>query len=152
MMGPIFSGNDERGLPPRDARGTYVLFFRLDEALRVQVGRLGDATLPPGWLAYAGSALGPGGLQARLRRHLAPAKRVHWHIDALTMVHPPDFWLALADGTRRECEWAQRLAAHPRASIPVPGFGSSDCKRGCRAHLIALDGALTRDEIVAWLL
>ncbi len=148
----LFSGRDAQTLPPGGAGGTYALFFWLDEPLTVSAGRLGAVTLPAGWLAYAGSALGPGGLHARLRRHLAPTKREHWHIDALTTRIRPTFWLALADGERRECDWAQRLAAHPRASIPAPGFGSSDCKRGCRAHLIALDGALTLEEIAAWLL
>ncbi len=126
----------KRALPPAGAKGTYALFFRLEQSLALEVGRLGRVTLPAGWLVYVGSALGPGGLRVRLRRHLAAAKRPHWHIDALTQVHPPDDWLALADGRRRECDWAQQLAGHPRASIPAPGFGSSDCRRGCPAHLI----------------
>ena len=124
-------------LPPQDARGTYALFFRLEKPLTLIVGRFGQVTLPAGWLVYVGSALGPRGLRARLRRHLAASKRPHWHIDALTLIHPPDHWLALADGRRHECNWAKMLAGHPRAMIPAPGFGSSDCRRGCPAHLIA---------------
>jgi len=127
----------ERELPPEGAKGTYALFFRLEERLTLEAGRFGRVTLPAGWLVYVGSALGPGGLRSRLRRHLAQDKRVHWHIDALTRVHRPDDWLAQAAGRRHECDWAGLLAGHPRASIPVPGFGSSDCRRGCPAHLIA---------------
>jgi len=126
-----------RDFPSAGTKGTYALFFWLDQPLGLEVGRLGRVILPAGWLVYVGSALGPGGLRARLRRHLAPTKRVHWHIDALTLAHPPDDWLAQADGERHECDWVQMLAAHPRASVPVPGFGSSDCRRGCPAHLIA---------------
>jgi len=146
-----FTGSGTDSLPPRGLAGTYALFFRLTSSLTVTAGRLGEAQLPAGWLIYVGSALGPGGLHARLRRHLAPEKRIHWHIDALSARLRPRFWLALADGRRHECEWAQRLAAHPAASIPIPGFGSSDCQRGCRAHLIAFPAEMTGAAIVAWL-
>ena len=147
----FFTGSDAVSLPPRGLTGSYALFFKLSAPLAVRAGRLGEVRLPAGWLIYTGSALGPGGLHARLRRHLAPTKRIHWHIDALSARVRPDFWLALADAKRRECEWAQRLAAHPAASIPVPSFGSSDCKQGCPAHLIALPADMTGDAIVAWL-
>ena len=122
---------------PPAAKGTYALFFLLDQPLTLPVGRWGLVTLPAGWLVYVGSALGPGGLRARLRRHLTPHKRAHWHIDWLTLVHPPDDWLVRADGQRRECDWVQWLAAWPHAQVPLPGFGSSDCHRGCPAHLLA---------------
>jgi len=148
---PIFAGADADSLPPRGLTGTYALFFRLSSPLEVQAGRLGRVQLPAGWVIYVGSALGAGGLRARLRRHLAADKRVHWHIDALSSRERPELWLALADGRRHECDWAQRLAAHPAATIPAPGFGSSDCKRGCRAHLIALPGEIEAGAITAWL-
>ena len=147
----FFTGSDAVSLPPRGLTGSYALFFKLSAPLAVRAGRLGEVRLPAGWLIYTGSALGPGGLHARLRRHLAPTKRIHWHIDALSARVRPDFWLALADAKRRECEWAQRLAAHPAASIPVPGFGSSDCKRGCQSHLIAFPAELEKEMLVDWL-
>jgi len=125
-----------RDLPPPGVKGTYALCFRLEQPLPLEVGRLGRVILPAGWLVYVGSALGPGGLRARVRRHLAPTKRPHWHIDALTLLHPPDYWLTLADGQPHECDWAKALAGHPWASIPAPGFGSSDCRQSCPAHLI----------------
>ncbi len=118
-------------------KGTYALFFAIPAPLTIVAGRLGKVTLPKGWSIYVGSALGPGGLRARIQRHRAPAKRAHWHIDALSNRLRPLFWLFLADGTRRECDWAQALASHPQAAIPAPHFGSSDCTRGCPAHLIA---------------
>ena len=117
--------------------GVYVLVFRLDAPLAVQVGRLGRQTLPAGHLLYVGSAFGPGGLRARLARHLRAQKRVHWHIDVLTSVISPVAYLCDASGRRLECQWAQHLANLPGAYIPVPGFGSSDCRSGCAAHLIA---------------
>jgi Uri superfamily endonuclease len=42
-------------------------------------------------------------------------------------------WLAEGD-RRRECAWAAGLARMDGASLPVPGFGASDCR--CPAHLI----------------
>jgi len=117
--------------------GVYVLVFKLEAPLELQVGRLGRQTLPVGYLLYIGSAFGPGGLRARLARHLKSQKRIHWHIDALTSLVAPITYLYDASGSRLECQWAQHLAALPGAAIPVPGFGSSDCRSGCAAHLVA---------------
>ncbi|NOX61498.1 MAG: GIY-YIG nuclease family protein [Chloroflexi bacterium] len=119
------------------AGGTYVLLFYLPRAMEIEAGRLGRVTLPAGWLAYVGSAHGPGGLRARLARHFRREKRIHWHIDALTTRVSPVAWHATTGDERLECTWAQTLAAQPDARIPAPGFGSSDCRAGCPAHLIA---------------
>ena len=147
----FFSAMGADELPPRGLTGTYALFFDLNEPLPLSVGRLGEVHLPAGKLVYVGSALGPGGLHARLRRHLTADKRPHWHIDALSTRVPPATWLALADGRNHECAWAQRLAAHPRATIPAPGFGSSDCRQGCRAHLVAFPLETTQHQLIEWL-
>lgn len=132
---------DERSslpeLPSPGARGAYVLFFRLEERLELNVGKLGPVTLPPGWLVYVGSAMGPGGLRARLQRHFRPDKRLHWHIDYLTAICAPVGWHAEASTERLECVWVRRLLALPGAIVPEPGFGSSDCREGCPAHLLA---------------
>ena len=123
-------------LPPAGATGSYALVFRLETPLEIQAGRLGRVLLPKGLLVYAGSALGPGGLRARIARHFRPTKRIHWHIDALsTLVRPVACYCDLS-GSRLECRWAQLLAGLPEARIPVAGFGSSDCGAGCPAHLI----------------
>ena len=129
-------------------KGSYALFFNIPAPLTIVAGRLGQVTVPEGWTIYVGSALGPGGLQARLRRHRAPTKHPHWHVDALSCQQSPAFWLYLPDGTRRECDWAQALAAHPLAEIPAKGFGSSDCTRGCPAHLIAFPRAVSLATLV----
>lgn len=114
--------------------------FHLVQPLRLAVGRLGVCELPAGDLVYVGSALGPGGLAARLARHVRPDKRPHWHIDHLTAVLTPEIWRVDASGERLECAWVRDLLALPGASVPVSGFGSSDCREGCQAHLIALNG------------
>ena len=63
--------------------GTYALFLTLSVPAELTIGKLGAFAFPAGWYVYTGSARGPGGLQARLRHHLRPASRPHWHIDHL---------------------------------------------------------------------
>lgn len=115
------------------APGTYILVLRVDRPCTVAVGKLGTATLTPGWLLYAGSAFGPGGLAARLRHHLRPAARPHWHIDYLrTALDLCEIW-ACASPQRLEHRFASILQAAPGSSIPLPRCGASDCR--CAAHL-----------------
>ncbi|MBI5564338.1 MAG: GIY-YIG nuclease family protein [Chloroflexi bacterium] len=119
-------------------RGSYVLVLEIKRSRALTIGRLGQVTLPAGMYAYAGSAFGSGGLRARLGRHLRGDGVKHWHIDYLRAVaEVRDCFYTVSD-TRLECVWGQTLAAVPGATIPVPGFGSSDCQSNCAAHLIAL--------------
>lgn len=119
--------------------GTYVLALWLDRTSRITVGRLGEYTFPAGWLLYVGSALGPGGLAARLGRHqrrFASGKRPHWHVD---YVREQAVWggaWARRSGQRLECDWAAALSQRPGARIVVPGLGASDCR--CPGHLVHL--------------
>jgi Uri superfamily endonuclease len=119
--------------------GTYVLALWLERAQAIRVGRLGDVVFPAGWYLYIGSALGPGGLAARLARHLAridTGKRAHWHVDYL---RERAVWAGAwgrASTLRLECEWAGALRTRPGARIVAPGFGASDCR--CPAHLVHL--------------
>jgi len=116
------------------APGTYVLVMRLCPSTEVRVGRLGVFRFPAGWYLYVGSALGLGGLAARLKRHLLRRKRLHWHIDHLLVVAElVEIWWR-ASPERQECAWARVLGRLPGASVPVPGFGASDCR--CPAHLL----------------
>ncbi|TLG75625.1 GIY-YIG nuclease family protein [Methylocystis sp. B8] len=110
------------------APGAYALWLRLEAPLDVRVGKI-SATLPAGNYLYCGSARGPGGLRARLSRHMRPQKRAHWHIDQLTAVASVLGAFVQEDGD--ECAFNAALGDLP---IPVAGFGSSDCRR-CAAHL-----------------
>lgn len=101
------------------------------------MGRLGEFLLAEGCYVYVGSALGPGGLRARLRRHLSPAKHPYWHIDYLTRYCRPQAVRYVAGPQRLECTWVQ-LLHQAGATWPIPGFGSSDCRRGCGAHLLQI--------------
>jgi Uri superfamily endonuclease len=118
------------------ARGTYLLLARLDEPVELSVGQLGTFAFPAGWYAYAGSALGPGGLPARLARHARLVKRLHWHIDYLLHKAILKASWQIASPDRLECAWASATSQLPGARIAVPRFGASDCR--CRGHLVYL--------------
>ena len=107
---------------------TYQLLIELPAPVRVRIGRLGEFDFPAGRYIYTGSALR--NFEARVRRHLSPTKKMHWHID----------YLLAAPGVRvrevkrfgeEECAVNRRTAG----DVPVPGFGASDCRAGCGSHL-----------------
>jgi Uri superfamily endonuclease len=131
----------------RDIKGTYLLLAQLGQEVRIEVGKLGTFTFAPGWYAYAGSALGPGGLPARLARHARSDKRLHWHVDYL-LRHAAlqAVWQAVDPG-RLECAWAAAIRALPGAQTPVRGFGASDCR--CPAHLVFLPERPSDAQIAA---
>jgi Uri superfamily endonuclease len=119
------------------ARGAYVLHLYVSHSRPIMIGRLGQYSLPVGHYFYAGSARGAGGLRARLGRHLRGAGTLHWHIDYLRAVVEVQAVFYTVTDKALECEWSQALTQLPHAFIPVPHFGSSDCRSGCSAHLVA---------------
>lgn len=106
----------------------------------VSVGRLGRLKVTPATYLYVGSACGPGGVRARVRRHARRAgKRLHWHVDYLRAeTDLAAVWYAYGT-VRRECQWAQVLHAMPQTQVAMDGFGASDC--ACAAHLFATPSA-----------
>jgi Uri superfamily endonuclease len=116
-----------------DRSGTYALILLAEKPAQLTVGRLGSLQIATGYYAYAGSAFGPGGLRARLSHHNRITDAPHWHMDYLRpQVDIVEIWYT-SDEKSREHQWAGHLAAHKRASLPLPGFGASDC--ACRTHL-----------------
>lgn len=99
----------------------------------VNVGRLGKNVFSAGWYAYVGSALGKGGLAARLKHHLGETQKPHWHIDYLKKrARIVQIWVT-EHGRRQECRWAAALRNMAGAAVPAAGFGASDCR--CESHL-----------------
>lgn len=149
----IRAGEDELGIGAGDAaEGTYSLVYELKEAVRVDVGALGECAFPAGAYAYVGSAHGSNGL-GRVARHCRVASGDHdvrhWHVDYLGG-HPKSTLAAVvaSPNVDSECRVARRLrssnASLPEGdrrslSAPVPRFGSSDCD--CVAHLSRGDDA-----------
>ena len=116
------------------APGTYAILLKLDRARRLPVGALRKVAFEPGLYVYVGSARGPGGLAARVGRHLRGGGRTHWHIDYLRQAATPVLFWWQCGRERRECDWTQRLGCEPGFGSIVPGFGASDCR--CSSHLI----------------
>lgn len=113
-------------------KGAYALVISLGAPAEfLHKGRV--HSLPSGCYIYAGSARGPGGIAARLRRHFRPEKKPHWHVDRLTLV--ADEVRAFALEGASECGIVARLSGLPGFRHPLSGFGSSDCP-ACRSHLL----------------
>lgn len=123
---------DANGFPI--AMGAYLLLLELEAELPLAIRKFQHDTLPAGFYLYAGSARGPGGLKARLSRHLRAGKTPHWHIDHLTAAATMITAFAVPSG--RECALVQSLVESGQYRHPLPGFGSSDC-RTCTSHLLA---------------
>ncbi|WP_428027850.1 GIY-YIG nuclease family protein [Altererythrobacter sp.] len=122
----------ERSGECTDGKGAYALLIQLARTVRFERAALGVAMLS-GWLVYAGSANGPGGLRARLARHFRKGKAIRWHVDELTTRAADIMALAIPGGS--ECAIVDALLASGRFEVAMPGIGSSDCKN-CEAHLL----------------
>jgi len=127
------NGSNGNGKRTRGS-GTYVLVLRLPHSRRLAIGKLGRFYLRSGYYCYVGSGFGPGGVLARLSHHFRPARHPHWHVDYLRKIASIEAaWYAMHEKTQ-EHRWASILGRMPDASIPVPGFGSSDCS--CPSHML----------------
>ena len=108
--------------------GTYALIYSCEQKGTVQIGKLGNLKLCPGYYVYIGSAFGPGGIRARISHHLQVATNPHWHIDYLkAFCCLRELWMELAD-VHNEQKWAESVALHPNARVPLKGFGATDAK------------------------
>jgi Uri superfamily endonuclease len=117
----------------KPGRGTYALILFCPGDKLIQIGRLGVLGLRRGFYVYVGSALGPGGVRARVAHHRTGSERPHWHIDYLRLHTRLDgVWYSHAP-VRREHQWARLVQALGGASVPLARFGASDCR--CASHL-----------------
>lgn len=113
--------------------GAYALILFCSRGGLVQVGKLGQLQLRRGFYVYVGSALGPGGVRARVAHHQRLSPRPHWHIDYLRPhTRLEEVWYC-HHRVCREHQWARAINALRASCIPIAGFGSSDCK--CKTHL-----------------
>jgi len=138
------SGCDDRLDIEQAQPGTYVLVLSSRSADLIQIGKLGDLRLQSGFYLYVGSALGPGGVRARLAHHLKVSLRPHWHIDCLRAhTRIEEIWYCL-DDQRLEHVWAKHINLAEGASVPLLGFGSTDC--GCESHLFFFERRPSRER------
>ena len=115
--------------------GTYALVMACVSDQRVEVGKLGRLHVRPGFYAYIGSAFGPGGLKARIAHYVKISRRPHWHIDYLRSILDIDEVWYTYDSEQHEHQWADTFSRLKGATIPMAGFGASDCS--CLSHLFA---------------
>jgi Uri superfamily endonuclease len=117
----------------RDLLGTYALILTSSSDRLIEIGKLGQLLLQPGYYVYAGSAFGPGGIKARIAHHARISQRPHWHIDYLRSVLLLDEVWYSYDSERHEHRWADTFSRSKGATLPIAGFGASDCR--CKSHL-----------------
>jgi Uri superfamily endonuclease len=110
------------------AMRSYQLYILLEREIRLAVGRLGSFDFPAGSYVYTGSA--KKNLEARVRRHCSRDKKLRWHIDYLLASRHARI-LRVELSAEEECSLNQAVAG----TVLVPGFGASDCVRGCGSHL-----------------
>ena len=119
--------------------GTYTLLILIREDVEVNVGNLGHHTFKRGFYTYTGSALGKNGinLKHRIERHISNNKKVHWHIDYILCLKESSIIGVIYSslGKDLECIISKEIEDSDLSEIVVRGFGSSDCKSDCRAHL-----------------
>lgn len=118
--------------------GVYQLWLRVSGAVTVTVGRAGRFRFPAGIYVYTGRAAR--GLVARVTRHAVIARRRpsryrrRWHIDYLLATRSVQLIRIVLVSPRPDDECAANQAIHGR--VTMAGFGASDCRAGCGAHLL----------------
>ena len=123
---------------PPSGKGNYLLIFNNKNEIKVFIPRFGDLILAPGIYVYCGSAHGKGGLRARIDRHRSRMVKKFWHIDFLKeFLNLEEIWFQESI-EKNECTFSNFLVREMGCTSPIKGFGSSDCRNGCKSHLILL--------------
>jgi Uri superfamily endonuclease len=132
-------------------KGVYSLIIWQDSETSLQIRKLGCFTLQRGYYAYTGTALGNGAtsLRRRIARHLRKAKIKHWHIDFFLANKNAQVTAIVAaeSNARKECEVNNFIKKIEGTTIPIKGFGSSDCRHKCGSHLVYLGEERVKEEI-----
>ncbi len=103
----------------------YFVIFKLDGNKKIRVGKLGEIEFREGYYVYVGSA--KKGFSKRVKRHFSKDKKLHWHVDYLSI----ETMALEAFRCRADEHTLAELAG--RFMEGIKGFGSSDCK--CYSHL-----------------
>lgn len=111
--------------------GIYCLIIRLRQGCRIKIGCLGTFHFPAGFYVYAGSA--QNNLERRIERHLRQEKKMRWHVDYVLRYGHVVSVHTYAGKKHMECVLSNEIGSMKGASLPVKGFGSSDCS--CNSHL-----------------
>ncbi len=126
--------------------GIYALIIYVKDT-SIRVGSLGIIHFD-GVYAYIGSAFNS--LEYRIKRHISKSKRIHWHIDYLTVSDKASVeYVLYAKGYSKnyECIISKRIADMSIESIR--GFGSSDCRCISHLHLLHKDDPYIAVKLVS---
>lgn len=132
-------------LPP--GKGVYALVLELNDLTQISLKKWATCVFEPGQYIYLGSALGSGGLRARLQHHLRLSIFAHWHIDSFRRVARLSAVVYAITDERLECVWCRLIQNDARSFVPVAGFGASDCRHNCGAHLIGLSPSMEPEDL-----
>lgn len=102
-------------------KGAYILLIKLEKDADISIGAIGTLHFSAGNYCYVGSAKGPGGIEARVKRHLRDEKKLRWHIDYLLQYAKAEEAFIKEGGS--EIEIASHLSERFES---IPGFGASD--------------------------
>ena len=111
----------------------YTIYLRLDRDESIKVGKLGNCSFQKGTYIYIGSA--KRNIIKRIQRHKDIEKKLQWHFDYLRpfgMITK----IITYDERLGERALAEKIRKIEHGTLPIKGFGSSDCK--CSSHLIYL--------------
>ena len=128
---PVLQAGDLEEMPL--SKGAYVLIIAIESAFDLTIKTLPSSKISAGFYIYCGNAHGPGGIKARLKRHFSKDKRPHWHVDHLSL-RAYHLWAFAIEG-QDECQLVDTLQKTHGYTLPVIGFGASDCKI-CKSHLL----------------
>ena len=133
-------------------RGVYALVLFVPKDVTVSVGKLGKQNFPKGHYTYVGSALGKGAtnIRNRIQRHLRKNKRLFWHIDYLLANEHVKIEAVVAAQSKEnmECDVNGYLKSIEGATVPLVGFGASDCECMCGSHLLFFPEVTCADFLV----
>jgi len=133
-------------------RGVYTLVIFLQAKTSLRINGRKCSILQRGYYAYTGSALGKGAtsIRKRVERHLKKRKNKHWHIDYLLANSKAKVEAVIAAQTsiKQECRVNRLIQATKGITIPIVGFGASDCRHGCRSHLLYNGESNMQNQIV----
>ncbi|MBB6444604.1 GIY-YIG nuclease family protein [Bacillus benzoevorans] len=113
----------------------YTIYLQLNDAQNISIGKLGNFHFQKGIYIYVGSA--KKNILHRIKRHKEIEKKYHWHFDYLRP-YGTITKIITYDTSFTECGLADKIRKEVDGSIPVKGFGASDCK--CGSHLIYMGG------------
>ena len=130
-----------------DDSGIYIIEIVPKRTFSFSHNKLGNYKFSKGYYYYVGSA--QKNLIKRVERHIKKDKKLHWHIDYLTVnknISIPNVYLIKNYTKENECGLVFNLSQNYKMEHPIKSFGSSDCNK-CYSHLLYRKDQLTYSHL-----